>query len=244
MKLKSLDSLNYDSFDGESFDYENFDYEVIRSDRKTLSIEVHHNRVKVRAPKKAPDDWIEGFVYQKAKWIARKLVEQAEWHQSRLVLENGQLISVLGKPLVIRVSQGANKITLSDSEFLIRNKDLSPSSIAKQMDRWLLNHAKESLPQKVQAWAEIMGLEKKLSGVRFRKTKIQWGHCTRKGMVQLNQLILLTPLYVIDYLIIHELSHLKHLNHSKRFWGMVESYCPDYKNAEIWLKQQGHSVWY
>jgi len=221
-----------------------FDYEIVRSDRKTLSIEVHHQKVKVRAPKKAPDDWIESFVYQKAKWIARKLVEQAEKNESRIKLQTGEEVTFMGQQRVLELTQGANKIQLSDNELVIRTKELTHESMAKQLDRWLLNQAKELLPQKVQSWAEVMGLQKKLTGVRFRKTKTQWGHCTRKGIVQLNQLILLTPMFVIDYLIIHELSHLKHLNHSKRFWTLVEKYCPDYQQAEVWLKQHGHSVWY
>ena len=221
-----------------------FDYEIVRSDRKTLSIEVHHQKVKVRAPKNAPDDWIESFVYQKAKWIARKLVEQAEKNESRIKLQTGEEVSFMGRQRVLEVTQGANKIQLSDNELVIRTKELTHESMAKQLDRWLLNQAKELLPQKVQSWAEVMGLQKKLTGVRFRKTKTQWGHCTRQGIVQLNQLILLTPMFVIDYLIIHELSHLKHLNHSKRFWTLVEKYCPNYQQAEVWLKQHGHSVWY
>ncbi len=221
-----------------------FDYEIVRSDRKTLSIEVHHQKVKVRAPKKAPDDWIESFVYQKAKWIARKLVEQAEKNESRIKLQTGEEVTFMGQQRVLELTQGANKIQLSDNELVIRTKELTHESMAKQLDRWLLNQAKELLPQKVQSWAEVMGLQKKLTGVRFRKTKTQWGHCTRKGIVQLNQLILLTPMFVIDYLIIHELSHLKRLNHSKRFWTLVEKYCPDYQQAEVWLKQHGHSVWY
>ena len=220
------------------------EYEIIRSDRKTLSIEVHHQKVKVRAPKRAPEDWIESFVYQKAKWIAKKLVEQDAKEQGRLKIIDGQVISFLGNNYTLCIEQGANKIQLKGDVFYIRNKQLTDPSLKKQLDRWLLVQAKAVLPQKVQYWAKIMGLEGKLSGVRFRKTKTQWGHCTRKGIVQLNQLILLTPLDVIDYLIIHELSHLKHLNHSKRFWKLVAKYCPDYSNAEIWLKVHGHSVWY
>ena len=223
---------------------EAFDYEIVRSDRKTLSIEVHHQKVKVRAPKKAPEDWIESFVYQKAKWIARKLVEQAEKHENRLKLHDGERISFMGLQRTLSISQGKTKVRVCDNDLLIQNKDLSHDSITKQLDRWLLSQARELLPKKVETWAKVMGLQKKLTGVRFRKTKTQWGHCTRQGTVQLNQLILLTPMSVIDYLIIHELSHLKHMNHSKRFWSLVQKYCPDYQRAELWLKQHGHSVWY
>ncbi|WP_223669043.1 M48 family metallopeptidase [Kangiella shandongensis] len=222
----------------------NFDYEVIRSNRRTLSIEVHHQKVKVRAPQGAPNDWIEGFVYQKAKWIARKLVEQAQRDESRLKLQDGEVISFMGQVRHLTIKEGVNRIQLTDDKLQISNKDLSYESLKKQLDRWLLAQAKERLPQRVETMAGTMGLARKLSGVRFRKTKTQWGHCTAKGIVQLNQLILLTPTHIIDYLIVHELCHLKHLNHSKRFWKLVEKHCPDYQQAEVWLKQYGHSVWF
>lgn len=221
-----------------------FEYEIVRSNRKTLSIEVHHQKVKVRAPRLAPEGWIEGFVYQKAQWIARKLVEQSEKHADTLKLATGETISFMGKQLILYIEQGANRIRLGDHELAIKNKEQTYDSIKMQFDRWLLNQAKHILPQRVESLAQGMGFEKKLNGVRFRKTKTQWGHCTAKGIVQLNQLILLTPLHVIDYLIIHELSHLKYMNHSKRFWALVEKHCPDYLQAEVWLKQYGHSVWY
>lgn len=221
-----------------------FDYEVIRSNRRTLSIEVHHQKVKVRAPQGAPNDWIEGFVYQKAKWIARKLVEQAEKQDSRLKLETGELVSLLGQAKMLVIKKGPNRIQVTEQQLVISNKQTDYDAVKKQFDRWLLTQAKQWLPARVEQMAENLGLSSKLKGIRFRKTKTQWGHCTRQGIVQLNQLILLTPLHVIDYLIIHELTHLKHLNHSKRFWKQVGLYCPDYQQAEVWLKQHGHSVWY
>jgi len=221
-----------------------FEYEVIRSKRKTLSIEVHHQRVKVRAPKLAPKGWIDGFVQQKAPWIRRKLAEQAEKHANTLRLENGAVISFLGDQKMLVLKQGANRINLVGEQLVISNSEVTDERIKVQFDRWLLNQAKQLLPQRVEALTAVMGFEAKLAGVRFRKTKTQWGHCTAKGIVQLNQLILLTPLDIIDYLIIHELSHLKYMNHSKRFWSLVEKNCPDYHAAEVWLKQHGHSVWY
>ncbi|AOE49617.1 M48 family metallopeptidase [Kangiella sediminilitoris] len=221
-----------------------FDYEVIRSNRRTLSIEVHHQKVKVRAPQGAPDDWIEGFVYQKAKWIARKLLEQADKQADRLKLQTGEIISFIGKTHRLVIEKGANRISLDNDKLVITNREPTYETVKKQLDRWLLSQAKEWLPERVEKIAARLGFSSKLKGVRFRKTKTQWGHCTRQGIVQLNQLILLTPMYVIEYLIIHELTHLKHLNHSKRFWKQVELNCPDYLRAEDWLKQHGHSVWY
>lgn len=221
-----------------------FEYEVIRSQRKTLSIEVHHQTVRVRAPKLAPKGWIDSFVQQKAPWIRRKLAEQAEKHANTLRLETGAVISFMGEQKTLVIKQGANRIHVTGEQLVISNANITAERIKAQFDRWLLNQAKHILPQRVEALAATIGFEKKLTGVRFRKTKTQWGHCTAKGVIQLNQSILLTPLEVIDYLIIHELSHLKYMNHSKRFWSLVEKNCPNYQAAEVWLKQHGHSVWY
>jgi hypothetical protein len=73
-----------------------------------------------------------------------------------------------------------------------------------------------------------------------RNQKSRWGSCSRRGTISLNWRLIQAPPFVCDYIILHELSHLKEMNHSARFWHEVERVCPDYKMAERWLKQ--HSV--
>ena len=84
------------------------------------------------------------------------------------------------------------------------------------------------------------GTADRLTDLRYRKTKTKWGHCTREGVIQLNWQLMMTPEPVRHYLITHELCHLVHMNHSKRFWDLVERHCPNYFEAEQWLREHEH----
>jgi len=79
--------------------------------------------------------------------------------------------------------------------------------------------------------------------VSYRKTKSKWGHCCQDGTIQFNFLAMMAPREVINYLIVHECSHLKYMDHSKRFWAVVESICPDYREHREWLADNGHRFW-
>ena len=78
--------------------------------------------------------------------------------------------------------------------------------------------------------------------IRLRLTRSKWGHCTRSGIIQYNWLIALAPESVVDYLVIHEVCHRRHLNHSRAYWQLVESLCPDYLRRRQWLKDWGHTL--
>jgi predicted metal-dependent hydrolase len=96
---------------------------------------------------------------------------------------------------------------------------------------------------KTRYYARELGLEHKLGKVTYRKTRTKWGHCDESGDIQFNWLLMLAPKPVLDYLIAHETSHLRYLNHSARFWRTVESLCPRYKEHRDWLTNNGHRLW-
>ena len=79
-----------------------------------------------------------------------------------------------------------------------------------------------------------------ISLVSFRKTKTKWGHCSTRGIIQFNWLIMMAPNEVIDYLVAHEVSHLVHMNHSTDYWRVVSSLCPNYKIHRDWLRENEH----
>ncbi|NVK21556.1 MAG: M48 family metallopeptidase [Kangiellaceae bacterium] len=220
------------------------DYQIIRSRRKTVAIMIKDGLVEVRAPKRTPQYWIDDFVQQKRQWIAKQLKEQAIKERQIYQLKDGQLITFLGAEKVVRVIAGKNTVLLSADELVISCRKAEAKNVLKVFDQWLLEQAKLLLPAKVESLSYELAVEHKLSKVIFRKTKTKWGHCTVDGVIQLNQLILLAPLFVTDYLIIHELCHLRHMNHSKDFWNMVEAHCPGYEDAERWIKEHGHKLWF
>ncbi|MHC9510858.1 M48 family metallopeptidase [Kangiella sp. M94] len=220
-----------------------FKLTITRSKRKTLVIYIRDEGVEVRAPLKAPQNWIDEFVELKKPWILKKLKLQQQKNSERLKLEEGGAILFCGKEYRLSLSRGKNQVRVESDMLYIQARQLEEDYLKKQLQKWLLQQAKESFEPRVWQIASAMGLDDKVQGVRFRKTKTKWGHCTAKGVLQFNPLLMMAPISVQDYLIIHELCHLKYMNHSSHFWQLVEANCTDYRESEQWLKQHGHKVW-
>ena len=117
--------------------------------------------------------------------------------------------------------------------------DDQPPLSEADVDR-LADKAIQYLPDRVAMFAERIGVEYGRITVRNQKTR--WGSCSGKGNLNFNCLLMLTPPKVIDYVIVHELCHLKEMNHSKHFWAEVEAVIPDYKESRLWLKKNGGAI--
>ena len=104
----------------------------------------------------------------------------------------------------------------------------------------LTKQAKQIIPARVAFYAEQMDISYGNITVRHQRTR--WGSCTSKGNLNFNCLLVCAPPEVLDYVVVHELCHKKHMNHSKAFWQEVETVFPDYKNCKKWLKEQGRSL--
>ena len=104
----------------------------------------------------------------------------------------------------------------------------------------LCQKALSVIPDKVKYYAEIMGVTYVRITIRNQKTR--WGSCSSKGNLNFNCLLMLMPDKVLDYVVVHELCHLKQMNHSKKFWKEVERYMPDYKNYKKWLNENGGAL--
>lgn len=168
--------------------------EVIRSRRKTLSIEVKPNgKVIARAPHLYPTTGIKRFVASKEAWIRSKLK---------------------AKPA---------------------NMQLNP--ITEEEIRSLSRQAHKVIPPRVEYYAQIMGVKYNRIAIRCQKSK--WGSCSSKGNLNFNCLLMMAPERVLDYVIVHELCHLKEMNHSRKFWAEVEKIMPDYREQRQWLKTGG-----
>lgn len=176
-----------------------YEVEVVRSKRKTLSIEIKSDlRVLVRAPLRMKKSDIQRFVNEKDAWIQKHL-EIAE--QRRLQIE--------------------------------------PPFTEEQI-RELTAAAKRDIPQRVAKYAPLIGVT--VGRVSIRKQKSRWGSCSSKGNVNFNCLLMLCPQEVRDYVVIHELCHRLHMNHSAKFWAEVEKYMPHYAQNRRWLKENGSQL--
>ena len=111
------------------------------------------------------------------------------------------------------------------------------TNLRPAIEKHLWQLAAKELPVRVMEFARIHQLTVRRITVRNQKSR--WGSCSRRATISLNWRLIQTPVHVQDYIILHELCHLRELNHSRRFWKEVESVCPDYEDAEIWLKKNG-----
>lgn len=129
----------------------------------------------------------------------------------------------------IRIRKRAAGIRLADQN------PLSPEDI-----RLLADQALRELPPRIAAYAGQMGVT--YGRVTIRNQKTRWGSCSSKGNLNFNCLLMLTPREVQDYVIVHELSHRKEMNHSPKFWEVVEEVLPDYKKRRNWLRENGSVI--
>jgi len=221
-----------------------FNFEINRSKRKSLVIYVKSGKVEVRAPRYASRKWIHEFVFEQKSWIISELARQKRQHKQRLVIADGREVSFLGKPrtIVVLISHQQQVTATRDFIFIYTRKN-TPEKVEKLFNNWLRDMAREYMTVETIKVARQLGLEHKLKDVVFRKTKSKWGHCCSDGTIQYNWLAMMAPREVINYLIVHECSHLKHMNHSRRFWQVVERACPNYQELRQWLTEHGHRFW-
>lgn len=218
--------------------------EIRRSRRKSLAIHIKHRKVEVRSPLRTSQREIREFIQSNGDWIQQKLMEESRRYREMLRIEKGRRIFYRARELTIAFDeQPRQRIIVTPEEFIIQGPELTAERARNQVDTFLIEKAANYLPERTQALARYLKVGHKLKQVKFRKTKSKWGHCTPDGVIQYNWLIMLTPNSVIDYMIAHEVCHLVHLDHSTRFWNLVESVCPNHDYYMNWLKDHEHRFW-
>jgi predicted metal-dependent hydrolase len=209
--------------------------EIIRSNRKTLSLSIDFfGRLIVRAPKRYSAGRIFAFIQEKESWILRK---KAQMQGAGICLppENldGYSLLLLGKSC---------QITLTDEKSVryeqATHRLFLPQTNAKfKLVKWLKENALRILSDVTQTTAERMGTSYKQVTISSAKTR--WGSCTADNVIRYTFRLLYAPKEVIEYVVIHELAHTKHKNHSAYFWSEVAKYCPNWRVHRAWLKQHG-----
>ena len=213
-------------------------HKIIKSKRRTLSLSINENaELIVRAPNQISNKRIEEFIIEKSKWINKN----KNLMQSRIneMNDSDSDYLFLGNiyPL-IKVNEDPNKIDFNGTEFItsIENQDKFKSSLKS----WYKIKFKEIAIPRLNYFSDKYNL--KINQVRFKNQKTLWGSCSSKNNINLNYLLVMAPMLVIDYVIIHELVHTVHKNHSENFWNAVEAIMPDYKKAKKWLNKNGYKL--
>jgi hypothetical protein len=215
---------------------------IKKSKRKSISLQCLPNgKLLVCAPSRMSKREILDFVEKKRAWIerSRKILIEQRRQKDELTLMDGSLFPFLGRAFrVMRVGEGEAPVIVDYEEerILIHDEDDDGAKIA--LLAFIRKVAENYLPVRVGELAGHMGLGYKV--IRIKDQKTRWGSCSSRGNLNLNARIMLASPEVIDYLIIHELSHLVQMNHSEAFYQIVERFCPEYRRQQAWLKEHGY----
>jgi len=221
--------------------------QVIRSRRRTLSIEVGLEGVKARAPMRMAKQSIADFLMTKQHWIERHLAELPP-PQVPFQFDEGIEIHLHGEPVEIRFQRGSRKPVYRQGATIVVPIVQSHLPIEQSAKRklvvWLKKQALEQMHDKVGQYAKQMNVpaSKKLN-VTVRDYKRRWGSCDHLGNLSFNWRIILASDDIMDYVVIHELAHCLEFNHSRRFWHIVEQQMSNWKDKKNWLDRNGTELY-
>ncbi|MCI5141578.1 MAG: M48 family peptidase [Candidatus Electrothrix sp. ATG1] len=229
-----------------------FDYKVIRRPRrKTASISVHPDcSVRVLVPSFVTDCQVEELIQRKTKWIKSKLSEFEEIRQKNRPKEyvSGESFSYLGRNYRLKVINSdleEERAKLIQSRFHVvvpagLEQEARHQRVINQLSAWYRHQAAVRLQEKTACYAKRLLVSPASVGIKDYRSR--WGTCHSDGRIYYNWRIIMAPHSVIDYVVVHELCHLVHLNHSKRFWDLVSTILPDYAEQKAWIKVNGSGL--
>lgn len=216
------------------------DYNIIYSKQKKLTVTVERDRtVVVRAPEGTDPERIREIVESRKPWIYEKTRHIQKYkglpHPPGKELVNGESLLYLGRNYRIEIIDSEEQDIQFSQKFIVpKALYIKRREVFKQ---WYMAKAREKLLPRVQLFAKNLGVDYNL--VKIVDIKYRWGSCTLKDNLNFNWRLIKAPMYVIDYVIVHELTHLFEANHTLRFWNIVRSQSAKMNNAKQWLKEHG-----
>ncbi|MGI6412577.1 MAG: M48 family metallopeptidase [Syntrophomonadaceae bacterium] len=220
------------------------DFELSYSRRKTIAISVEApGRVSVKAPLGLSEDEIINRVKSKARWIVQKLYEVKNVKTIAVKKEfvNGESFMYLGRnyslQLIMDTKMRKPRVKLYQGKFMVATPSREEEPIKKAMLNWYRKKAREQINERIKYYQPKVGVQP--ARITVKEQKKRWGSCSSRGNLNFNWRAVMAPSPVLDYIIVHELCHLKHHNHSREFWNLLASILPDYKNRREWLKKNG-----
>lgn len=215
------------------------EYIVKYSDRKTLNITVERDRsIVVRAPKSLSSERIKEMVYEKRQWIKEKMnhIQKYPLNYSPKEFVSGETLLYLGKNYQLLIKEEDFDGVEFNQRFMISKSHQQESN--RLFKVWYKIKAQEKLTPLAKKYAKNLGVE--FNECKVSEMKYRWASCTPKNNIIFNWRIIKAPMYVVEYLVAHELVHLIENNHTQRFWHILSIQIPNYEKAKNWLKHNGH----
>lgn len=203
--------------------------------------------LEVVLPRGASPARAEQVIHEKADWVLRTLDRIAsEPAREPAPLVSGSALAFAGRRLTLALATGAPpsrfRATLEGDTLRLTTADAAPDTVRAALEVWYRRQARIVIAERLTHWNAHYGFA--YGRVTIKEQKSRWGSCSRQGNLNFNWRLLLAPAPILDYVVIHELAHLKELNHSPRFWAVVAQTCPDYAAKRRWLRQHGRDLRY
>ncbi len=194
--------------------------------RKNYSLEVDSNgEIIVRTPLRSSEKIINDLLIKHEDWIQKQ--------QSKIALKNDELRDWRNSELIFFHGKKF-ELHRTDQHVVIFEKDKIYLPLGQSRESFIKESAKSYLSERCLDIAEMMSLE--IEKVRIRKMKSCWGTCSKSNVITLNAALIQAPVWVSDYVMVHECAHIVHFDHSKKFWDLVQEHFSRYKDAKKWLK--------
>ncbi len=191
-------------------------------------------------PESLTENDIETLIEGKRKWIYTKLAEWQDLNATRIHREfvNGEGFLYLGRSYRVKLVEAQEKpVVLKDGYFCLKANGGSADGAQNAFKEFYKEKGTVWIPQRVEFYKDRMGVNPR--SVRVFELKNRWASCSKKGNLNFHWKCMMAPLTVIDYIVVHELSHLLHPNHTPEFWNEVDKQLPDYQERKQWLRVNG-----
>lgn len=213
------------------------DFTLDRSKRRNAALAINEGRLTVRVPERFDPEKIRRFIEEHLEWIDKNLQSSARSSGLPRSFENGSELRLLGQWVTLTISETTSyfKPRVEDGKLLVAVcGDSSAEYIARQVRSIIVETANREITESMQRLASEMGLYPKK--VTVKDLSASWGRCSSNGNISINYKVVTYSKAHIDYVCIHELAHLVHLDHSADFWALVERYCPDWRTLRAGMR--------
>lgn len=223
-----------------TFSGETISFNLIYKKRKTIRILIDvYGNVEVQAPKGTSEYTVIQFLEEKWEWVLQKkkeMKDRMDGNQEK-VYEQGESFLYLGKTYPIQISQDINILqdnaVFEGDKLHIYVKQLEDERIKQALKRFYYQQCKALVEKSIRSYQS--NFKVKPRSIRISDSKTNWGTCDSNQQLTFNWKLAMAPLEVIDYVVVHEMCHMVHLNHDRSFWRLVGKIMPDYEDKENWL---------
>lgn len=219
-------------------------YEILRSQRSTADIVIERDgRILVRAPESIPDERIENMVEAKRYWIYKNLAEWRDLNAAQVLREyrNGEGFLYLGRSYrLLLAADQEEPLSLKNGRFCLRRDlvDIGSIQAAKTAFRdYYIERGYDRISQRVAYYSPKIGVNPR--DINIKELGNRWASCSPNGKLAFHWKCMMAPQTIIDYIVVHELCHLHHLDHTDAFWNEVDKVMPTYRERKEWLRVNG-----